>query len=161
MEGVGMKTPELDLPSGIETHFSETPQEVAQQLADAVSEFLRGRLHGAERASLAVSGGSTPLPFFQALSRKTLDWGRVDVLLADERWENETDRNSNTRLIKEKLLQNNAEVAHFLATKQSASTPEKGLGAAEAELSRLMRPLDVLFWGRGSDGHTASLFPDA
>ncbi|WP_417500668.1 6-phosphogluconolactonase [Marinobacter sp.] len=156
-----MKTPKLDLPSGIETHFSETPQEVAQQLADTVAEFLRGRLHGAERASLAVSGGSTPLPFFQALSRKTLDWGRVDVLLADERWVDETDEDSNTKLVKENLLQNNAAVAQFLSIKQSASTPEESLGAAEAELSKLMRPLDVLILGMGSDGHTASLFPDA
>ncbi|MBU2875451.1 6-phosphogluconolactonase [Marinobacter salexigens] len=156
-----MKTPELDLPSGIETHFSETPQEAAQQLADTVAEFLRGRLHSAERASLAVSGGSTPLPFFQALSRKTLDWGRVDVLLVDERWVDETHEDSNTKLVKENLLQSNAAVAQFLSIKQSGSTPEESLGAAETELTNLMRPLDVLVLGMGNDGHTASLFPDA
>nr|WP_100639779.1 6-phosphogluconolactonase [Marinobacter salexigens] len=153
--------PELDLPQGIEARFETTPQLVAQQLADAVSDFLKDRLDSAPRASLAVSGGSTPLPFLQALSRKEIDWGRVDVLLVDERWVAETDEASNTRMVKESLLQHNAAAARFFSLKQAGATPEDGLAAANAELAALTRPLDVLILGMGNDGHTASLFPDA
>lgn len=156
-----MKMPELDLPQGVETHFGETPQRAAQQLADAVAGFLVARLESAQRASLAVSGGSTPLPFFQALSHNALDWSRVDVVLVDERWVEETDEASNTRLVKENLLQNNAAAARFFSLKQAGATPEDGLAAANAELAALTRPLDVLILGMGNDGHTASLFPDA
>lgn len=156
-----MRTPEVDLPIGIEAHFGESPQPVARELADTVAEFLRGRLHSARRASLAVSGGSTPVPFFQALSRKELDWGRVDILLVDERWVEEADGASNTRLVKEHLLQNGAAAAQFFSLKQAGDSPEEGLGAAKLALTELIRPLDVLVLGMGNDGHTASLFPDA
>lgn len=156
-----MKMPELDLPAGVEAYFSDSPQRAALQLASTVAEFLRSRLHSEQRVSLAVSGGSTPVPFFEALSCEPLDWDRVDVLLADERWVNECDEASNTRLVKQNLLQNNAAAAHFLSIKQAGDTPEESLRAAEAQLSKLTRPLDVLILGMGNDGHTASLFPDA
>ena len=38
------------------------------------------------KASIAVSGGSTPKGFFQALSKKQLAWHAITITLADERW---------------------------------------------------------------------------
>lgn len=156
-----MKTPDITLPPGVEARFGESAGKVALELANTVAECLSARLLSAQRVSLAVSGGSTPVPFFQALSRKELDWGRVDILLVDERWVDETDLASNTRLVKENLLQNNATAAQYFSLKQEGATPEQGLNAAEAELAGLSQPLDVLILGMGNDGHTASLFPDA
>ncbi|AXS82283.1 MULTISPECIES: 6-phosphogluconolactonase [Marinobacter] len=152
---------DLRLPEGVQARFGETPDEVALNLADAVAEFLAVRLKQAPRASLVVSGGSTPLPFFKALSDKNLDWSRVDVLLADERWVDEDDPASNARLVRGNLLQNHAASARFLSLKQPGATPAEGLGAVKAELADLALPLDVLVLGMGNDGHTASLFPDA
>jgi 6-phosphogluconolactonase len=156
-----MKTPEILLPRGVKARFGETPEQTALELASAVAVFLKGRLMKAERVSLAVSGGSTPIPFFQALSLKEMEWGRVDVLLADERWVDETDAASNTTLIKENLLRNNAAAARYFSLKQEGDTPEEGLDAVKSELASLTLPLDVLILGMGNDGHTASLFPDA
>ncbi len=156
-----MKTPDVPLPEGVRFHFGETPEQVAIELADSVSRFLEQRLAEAPRASLVVSGGSTPLPFFRALSEKALDWSRVDVLLADERWVPEGDAASNTTLVKAHLLQNRAAAARFLSLKQPGKTPEEGLEAVKRELRDLALPIDVLILGMGNDGHTASLFPDA
>ncbi|MCG7199317.1 6-phosphogluconolactonase [Marinobacter pelagius] len=156
-----MKTPDIKLPAGVRACFGETPEQVAAELADAVSRFLEQRLQEASRASLVVSGGSTPLPFFQALSEKPLDWSRVDVLLADERWVPEGDPASNTTLVRENLLRNHAAAARFLSLKQPGETPEEGLEAVRRELGQLDLPIDVLILGMGNDGHTASLFPDA
>lgn len=156
-----MKTPDLRLPEGTRTHFNDSPEQVALALADAVAEVLNARLAQAPRASLVVSGGSTPLPFFKALSGKSLDWERVDVLLADERWVPEGDPASNTSLVKANLLQGEAAKANFLSLKQSGDTPLEGLEAVKAEVAGLELPLDVLILGMGNDGHTASLFPDA
>ena len=156
-----MKTPDLHLPAGVESHIGDTPDEVAGTLAHAVAQRLSDRLADGGRASLVVSGGSTPLPFFRALSSADLDWRRVDVLLADERWVDEDDPASNTRLVKDTLLQNNASAACYLSLKQPGATPADGLTAARSELASLAWPLDVVILGMGNDGHTASLFPDA
>lgn len=156
-----MKMPDLKLPTGIGLRFADTPEVVAHQLAAEVAAFLKRRLAGAPRASLAVSGGSTPVPFFLALSEHDLAWHRVDVLLVDERWVPEADPDSNTRLVKANLLRARAAAARFLSLKQPGRTPEDGLDAARSALSALTLPLDVLILGMGNDGHTASLFPDA
>ncbi|MDX1816254.1 MAG: 6-phosphogluconolactonase [Marinobacter sp.] len=156
-----MKMSELHLPDGIESHVGQTPNEVGEQLADAVAGFLAERLSSAPRASLVVSGGSTPLPFFHALCRKQLEWDRVDVVLADERWVPEDDPASNTALVKEHLLRDRAIGARFLPLKHPGATPEEGLAEARRCLAGLIEPPDVVVLGMGNDGHTASLFPDA
>jgi 6-phosphogluconolactonase len=156
-----MKMPDIHLPDGVTLESGEDPQEVAEALAADVARFLMQRLERADRASLVVSGGSTPLPFFRALSQVDLDWSRVDVLLADERWVPEGDPASNTTLVRENLLQNKAADASFLSLKQVGSTPEEGLPRVRSALAGLKLPLDVLILGMGNDGHTASLFPDA
>jgi len=156
-----MKMHDLNLPEAVDAHFYGAPEDAAVALADAVANHLAERLLIAPRASLVVTGGSTPLPFFEALREKPLDWARIDVLLADERWVPETDDASNTRLVRENLLQGPASEARYLPLKQSGKTPADGLAAVEAALADLHLPLDVLILGMGNDGHTASLFPDA
>lgn len=158
-----MKMSDVILPKGVSDRSGATPDAVAVALAlaDAVAGFLVSRLRQAPRASLVVSGGSTPLPFFRALSARELDWSRVDVVLADERWVDENDEASNTRLVRDNLLQNRAASARYLSLKQPGATPADGLEQVKAELAQLALPLDVLILGMGNDGHTASLFPDA
>jgi len=156
-----MKMPDLTLPDAVDFHTGESAQAVAQALAQAVAGKLRERLDEALEASLVVSGGSTPLLFFQALSALELDWHRVRVLLADERWVDEWDAASNTRLVKDTLLQGPAAAARFLSLKQAGAAPEEGMAEVRRELAQLPLPVDVLVLGMGADGHTASLFPDA
>lgn len=156
-----MKMHDLKLPDGVGAHFFDTPGDAAVALADAAATYIAERLLIAPRASLVVSGGSTPLPFFEALREKPLDWVRVDILLADERWVPESDKDSNTRLVKDNLLQGPASEANYLSLKQPGETPADGLAAVRAALEELHLPLDVLVLGMGNDGHTASLFPDA
>ena len=125
-----MKMHDLNLPESVDAYFFDTPGDTAVALADAVAKHLSERLLIAPRASLVVSGGSTPLPFFEALREKPLDWARIDVLLADERWVSEDDNDSNTRLVRESLLQGPASEARYLSLKQPGDTPADGLAAA-------------------------------
>ena len=65
-----MKMHDLNLPESVDAYFFDNPGDTAVALADAVAKHLSERLLIAPRASLVVSGGSTPLPFFEALREK-------------------------------------------------------------------------------------------
>lgn len=113
------------------------------------------------RASLVVSGGRTPLGLFKVLGQQTLDWSKVYITLADERWVNTTDDASNEKLVHENLLQSKLAPAHFVGLKNNQTTPFNGAAEAEQALKDFPQPFDVVILGMGDDGHTASLFPGA
>jgi len=130
-------------------------------LAAQVADLLRAGIRARERASLVVSGGSTPVPFFVALSDLPLDWEDVTITLADERWVEPSDAASNERLVRNHLLQNRAALARFVGLKTGAATAAEGESECAYHLAEVVRPFDALILGMGNDGHTASLFPEA
>jgi len=133
--------------------------ELDQIFAEQVTQILAQAIETKGKASIAVSGGSTPKGFFQALSQQTLAWDKVTVTLADERWVDESNEASNTRLVKTNLLQNNAAAAHFFDLKISDNLDEQTLYQLKLQAKKQILPFDVLILGMGEDGHTASLFP--
>lgn len=138
----------------------------AQGLALAVAALLRHHIARRGAAVLAVSGGRSPLPFFEALSQQPLPWDKVTVTLVDERWVGADDAARNGGLVRRHLLQNRARSARWqplLAEDASADVfrqPENIAPALEAALAAYVPP-DVVVLGMGEDGHTASLFPQA
>lgn len=144
------------------TASDATPrQRLARQLAEAAAEALRADLAERERALLVVSGGSTPVPFFQALATADLPWARVDVTLADERWVPESAADSNARLVRDHLLTGAAAAANFVPLTTDAAEPEQGVAKVTRRLEALPWPASLVVLGMGGDGHTASLFPDS
>ncbi|TMM43310.1 6-phosphogluconolactonase [Colwellia ponticola] len=128
-------------------------------LAESVSKLLEQAINLKGQASIAVSGGSTPQGFFKLLSHCDIQWSKVTITLADERWVAIDSKDSNTRLVYENLLQNKASAAHFFHLKQGESLNDKTLNELNIAVNKGLLPLDVLILGMGEDGHTASLFP--
>ncbi|MDR9439078.1 MAG: 6-phosphogluconolactonase [Halomonas sp.] len=142
--------------------MSDSPRDqLALQLAEAAAEALRVDLARQDNALLVVSGGSTPVPFFEALAACDLPWGRIQVTLADERWVAEDAVDSNARLVRARLLQGPAAVATFVPLTTGDPTPEQGADAVAERIAELAWPASIVILGMGSDGHTASLFPDS
>ncbi len=123
------------------------PADLAESLANDVASCLRDAIAEKGTAVLAVSGGTTPQKFFEALSKKKSDWSKVSVTLVDERMVDETSPRSNARLVKQALIQNEATKAKFVPLFQNPNAAR-------------IAPFDVAILGMGNDGHTASFFPD-
>ncbi|MDA8898988.1 6-phosphogluconolactonase [Porticoccaceae bacterium] len=138
----------------------ENTSALDMSLADEVSDRLRQSIQKQGQGSLVLSGGRTPMGFFHQLSQQVLDWSKVTVTLADERWVNPDHKDSNEKLVKENLLINEAYCAKFLSLKNSAETAVSGEAELEAQLSKYGQ-FTVVILGMGDDGHTASLFPGA
>lgn len=138
-----------------------SPSEAAQALADSVSGALAAALAMRTHASLVVSGGRSPIGFFQCLRDAELAWSRVWITLADERWVPEDHPDSNAALVRRHLLQGAAAAARFVPLWNGAATPVAAIAERTAALAQLPQPFDVVVLGMGEDGHTASLFPGA
>lgn len=144
----------------LEHRFSSI-ESLASALAARVAGDLAFGIESCGHASLMVSGGQTPIHFFSALARVSLDWRRVTIGLVDERWVAADHEDSNERLVREALLTRHAAAATFIPMKNAAISAVTGQRACEDAIAGLPRPFDVVVLGMGSDGHTASLFPKA
>lgn len=130
-------------------------------LAAEIAATLAAALQARGRATLAVSGGSTPRGLFAALAAMDLPWADITVTLVDERWVSPEDADANARLVREQLLQGPAASARFVGLTTTAATPFDAVGEVDARLRAQVLPLDVAVLGMGEDGHTASFFPGA
>ena len=135
-----------------ELHRYDSRDELDAALTETITTQLTRGIASRGSASLVVSGGSTPQGLFKTLSSTELDWEKVTVLLADERWVPETHADSNSAMVKSLLLQGKAAAANWI-----------GFGAgqedADAELARIteilsaMDSFDVVILGTVSYTH--------
>ena len=113
--------------------------------------------------AVALAGGKTPQPFYEALAKLEWDWDRTHLFFGDERNVPSDHAESNFFMVKQALLD------HISIPKAQVHRWQTELGlrpAAEAyeqELKHFLGDpphLDLALLGVGTDGHTASLFPD-
>ena len=131
-----------------------------QALAETVADCLRAGIADRGNAYLVVSGGSTPANLFARLARASLDWSRVVITLADERWVATDHQDSNERLVRATLLTEQAKAAAFLSLVEIPNDAARNLSQVSERLAALPE-FDVVLLGMGEDAHTASLFPCA
>ena len=135
--------------------------DMVDNAAKATEAVLRQALKIRGKASLMVSGGSSPRPLYERLSNVDLDWSNVTISLVDERWVDPGQVGSNEDFIHKNLIQNKAAVAKFFGLKTAHVSVQAGLKSAEARFKDIKSPFDVCVMGMGSDAHTASWFPNS
>lgn len=135
--------------------------ELTEALCQVFIGDLRRALEQQSVATLLLSGGSTPVPLYQQLSKADLDWNKVNIALVDERWVDPDSDASNERLLRENMLINAAENAKLIGMKNNYQSPFEGEIQCNNRYARLPSPSTICLLGMGTDGHTASLFPDA
>ena len=139
--------------------MSDVELRVSGSAAEAQREASELLARQASRGGhVALSGGSTPRPSYEAAARLERDWSRVELWFADERCVPPDDERSNYGLVRESLLDRLDRKPAVEHRVRGELRPEKAANAYEAELRGVV--LDLALLGIGPDGHTASLFPN-
>jgi len=138
------------------------PPALASRAADLVSARLAEAAEARGRATLAVSGGSTPAAFLAELAQRSLPWEHVHIFQVDERVAPPGPERNLTGL-RAALLDR---VAIPAGNVHPMPVDEPDLTEAAAAYGEVIRAvtgpggrLDVVHLGVGDDGHTASWPP--
>ena len=143
-------------------------QGAAEEFSNRASQAIKD--HG--RFCVALSGGSTPKSLFGLLAGgkfSSLPWKQIFLFWGDERYVPADDAQSNFRMTKEALLSKAPVPAENVFRVKTEKSPADEAAAnyeqtlktffnlKDGELPRF----DLTLNGVGTEGHTASLFPDS
>ncbi len=142
-------------------HYSSDKQSLFSELQSFITATLQQSLAERDKASMAVSGGSTPAPLYESLTDAPLDWSKVDITLTDERYVPADDADSNEAMLRRSLLKGAAAKSNFIPLMRTSESAEATAALSSAALEQMHLPMDLVILGMGNDMHTASLFPGA
>ncbi|MGB0514202.1 MAG: 6-phosphogluconolactonase, partial [Wenzhouxiangellaceae bacterium] len=115
-----------------------------QAVAARLGEACEASIAATGRARLALAGGSTPMPVYRELARRSLDWPRVMLLPGDERWVAHDDPACNLTAIRQAFAPRPADF-RALTPEQPGAVPS--LSAALRSWAALDQRLDACLLG--------------
>jgi 6-phosphogluconolactonase len=144
-------------------------EDLSLKAAEVLVAEAAAAIAGRGKFSVALSGGSTPAPVYSLLSedeyRSRIKWDRIHFFWADERCVPQDHPDSNYKLAFDLLLSkvpvphsNIHRIQGELGPDRAANTYENELGTFFPDLP--IPSFDLIFLGVGTDGHTASIFPN-
>jgi len=120
------------------------------------------------RATIALSGGSTPKPMYELMVGADIPWEKLFVFWGDERYVPHDHEKSNFRMVSEAWLDRvSIPEENLFPVPTSAGDPAVDAAKYEETIRAFFQinksgtpQLDLALQGMGDDGHTASLFPN-
>jgi 6-phosphogluconolactonase len=137
----------------------ETKEVLEESLCQQIKSDLESAITRNGKATILVSGGTTPKGLFLKLNQLEIDWKNVIVGLVDERFVPITSEFSNEKLVKENLLIQHASTAQFVSMVQNSENEIENLLLVQGAYS-VFNEATIVLLGMGDDGHTASIFPN-
>lgn len=142
--------------------YPDRPALVARSL-ELVQQRIRTAVEVRGTCAIALAGGSTPKPLYEALAQLDLPWPNLHIFWGDERYVPIDHPDSNAAMAKAALLDQvpiPATQVHIIPT--HFEQPADAAAAYEKLIKDVLgyQPtFDIVLLGMGDDGHTLSLFP--
>lgn len=120
-----------------------------------------------DRCTIALAGGSTPKPLYEAIAAQDLPWEKIHVFWGDERYVPADHPDSNQRMARQAWLDKvDIPETNIHPMPTTGESPLADAQKHEDHLREFFKvavgefpPFDVILLGMGDDAHTASLFP--
>lgn len=139
----------------------KTADSLEKELLNSIETNIRISLKENNEALILLSGGSTPLSLYKKFKEiKKIDWSKIKFGLVDERWVNNSSKDSNFYNISEALGGQIIEKSTFIPLVYDELNEKKNISQAKKANIEFLGKKTIVILGMGTDGHTASLFPD-
>jgi len=139
----------------------KTADSLEKELLNSIETNIRISLKENNEALILLSGGSTPLSLYKKFKEiKKIDWSKIKFGLVDERWVNNSSKDSNFYNISEALGGQITEKSTFTPLVYDEFNEKKNISQAKKANIEFLGKKTIVILGMGTDGHTASLFPD-
>ncbi|HJZ40394.1 MAG TPA: 6-phosphogluconolactonase [Bacteroidales bacterium] len=150
----------------------QTVEEMAETMCHEFCNHVSALSRVQQRIGIAFSGGNTPKVFFkhlaasQKISGELLNWNTIHIFWVDERCVPPDHPDSNYGMTLKHLLQEINIPDSNIHRIWGENNPVREAGRYSEEILRFVVQengipvFDWIFLGMGSDGHTASIFPD-
>ena len=148
----------------MDLRYFSNKEEMSRAVADYTSAQISKKINSGQHFTLALSGGTSPVRYYELLSEKSVDWSSVKILLVDERKVEQSHPDSNGGMIYDSLVSKiDIPEKNIIFPDTSITVPQDCAEEYEKriqdELGSPKPELDLIALGIGPDGHTASLFP--
>lgn len=139
----------------------KTADYLEKELLNSIETNIRISLKENNEALILLSGGSTPLSLYKKFKEiNKIDWSKIKFGLVDERWVNNSSKDSNFYNISEALGGQITEKSTFIPLVYDELNEQKNISQAKKANIEFLGKKTIVILGMGTDGHTASLFPD-
>ena len=143
-------------------------QAIVDRSLQLVSEKIQDAIAHQGRCTIALAGGSTPKPLYEALAKESIDWSILHVFWGDERYVLPDHPDSNEGMARKAWLNHvNIPASNIHPMVKTIDDPVTTAENHDQELKDFFQvapqtfpSIDIILLGMGDDGHTASLFPN-
>lgn len=153
--------------------ISKNSEQVIKHVSDSIIALAEQSIAESGKFTVALSGGNTPKLLYQYLVNenivKSIDVSKVYVYFSDERYVPHDDERSNYGLALNYLLsQINIPEKNIFPVNTALDKPDDSAVNYQNIICSTIKhrknkipEFDLIILGMGTDGHTASLFPDS
>ena len=138
-----------------------------ERALEVVLSKMQAAIQERGRCTIALAGGGTPKPLYEAIATQNLPWDKIHVFWGDERYVPPDHPDSNQGMARSAWLDKvDLPSANIHPMPTDSANPATDAQKHEEELREFFTvavgefpSFDVILLGIGDDAHTASLFP--
>ena len=148
-----------NIPSNTRWHTFYSQHDINQAAVTRILQAATEAIAKRSNFSIVLAGGSTPKSIYKALSQQQADWANWHVFINDDRCLPIDHADRNSKMVEDVWLSHVSIPKNQFYPIPCELGPIEGAKAYAKTLAQV-GTFDLVLFGLGEDGHTASLFPN-